>query len=413
MVNRYLWQYPWKYKEGFVIIISLFFIGLLLEYSTNGAGTEAILIFPGNIILAATIIIIITTLSVFRKKLALAQWLESIPAALCSIGFMLLVSLIMGLTLQQSHNSPEIISKLRFNNVTTSWQYLFANMFLLISLGMVIIKNIKSFKLTKIGYMSSHLGLWIVIFASGVGSSDQETYRMQITEGTTQNIAFNEKEGVQLPFAITLNDFILEEYPPKLTVINNITGDVISGSHNIAMIDTSMSTKIGNWNITTSSYEHFSAKAGNHYYFNNEIGAAPSVFVEAINNTDSVSGWVSCGSFSRDYEALKLDQQHSLIMLFPEAKKFTSKIEIITDDNSTPIDLEVNKPYTINSWKIYQTGYDDELGSWSKTSLFEIVKDPWLYVVYTGIGLMFLGAIYYLFAGAGSLKKSKQKKGRI
>lgn len=407
MVNRRLWQHPWKYKEGFVIIITLFVIGLLLEYFTAGAGIEALLIFPGNIILAATIIIIITILSAFRKNLALAQWLESIPAALYSIGFMLLVSLIMGLTLQQSHNSPEIISKLRFNNITTSWQYLLANMFLLISLGMVIIKNIKSFRIAKIGYMLSHVGLWIVIFTSGIGINDQETYRMEITEGTTQNIAFNEKEGIQLPFAITLNDFILDEYPPKLTVVDNITGNVISGSNNIVMIDTSSTIKIGNWNITTTNYEHFSAKAGNKYYFNNEIGAAPSVFVSAVSNSDSVSGWVSCGSFNSNYESLKLDQHHSLIMLFPEPKKFTSKIDIITDDSSIPIDIEVNKPYTLNNWKIYQTGYDDELGSWSRTSIFEIVKDPWLYVVYMGIGMMFLGAVYYLFAGAGSLKKKR------
>ncbi len=37
--------------------------------------------------------------------------------------------------------------------------------------------------------------------------------------------------------------------------------------------------------------------------------------------------------------------------------------------------------------------YDEEKGRWSDVSIFELVRDPWLPVVYVGIVMMMLGAI--------------------
>jgi hypothetical protein len=45
------------------------------------------------------------------------------------------------------------------------------------------------------------------------------------------------------------------------------------------------------------------------------------------------------------------------------------------------------------------------MGKWSRTSTFELVRDPWLPVVYTGITMMLLGAVY-LFAFAKIGKKN-------
>ena len=53
----------------------------------------------------------------------------------------------------------------------------------------------------------------------------------------------------------------------------------------------------------------------------------------------------------------------------------------------------MNKPYSIDGWKIYQLNYDTERGRWSEISILELVSDPWLPFVYTGIYMMQLGAI--------------------
>ena len=88
-------------------------------------------------------------------------------------------------------------------------------------------------------------------------------------------------------------------------------------------------------------------------------------------------------------------------MLFPEPKEYISKIEILTTERPPEsISLEVNKPYYIDGWKLYQMGYDYELGRWSNTSIIEVIRDPWLRIVYAGIFMMLAGAMFMFWVGS-------------
>ena len=75
-------------------------------------------------------------------------------------------------------------------------------------------------------------------------------------------------------------------------------------------------------------------------------------------------------------------------------KRFASDVHIITkagQDIRTTID--VNKPVTVDGWKIYQFGFDTQMGAMSDTSVLELVSDPWLPLVYAGIYMMLGGAV--------------------
>jgi len=61
--------------------------------------------------------------------------------------------------------------------------------------------------------------------------------------------------------------------------------------------------------------------------------------------------------------------------------------------------LQVNKPFKVDDWKIYQLSYDSNLGRWSDVSVIELIRDPWLPVVYTGIFLMLAGSVYMFWMG--------------
>ena len=75
-------------------------------------------------------------------------------------------------------------------------------------------------------------------------------------------------------------------------------------------------------------------------------------------------------------------------------KRFASDISVHTEDGKDIRGtVEVNKPLKVNGWKIYQYGYDSARGSQSPYSVFLLVKDPWLPVVYIGIFLMLAGAL--------------------
>ena len=61
--------------------------------------------------------------------------------------------------------------------------------------------------------------------------------------------------------------------------------------------------------------------------------------------------------------------------------------------------VEVNKPVEVDGWKIYQYGYDTQMGAMSQTSILELVSDPWLPLVYTGIYMMLGGAVCMFLKG--------------
>lgn len=88
-------------------------------------------------------------------------------------------------------------------------------------------------------------------------------------------------------------------------------------------------------------------------------------------------------------------------------KRFASEINIYTKDGqSFASTVDVNKPAEVKGWKIYQFGYDTQMGAMSNTSILELVRDPWLPVVYIGIYMMIAGALTLFFVGAGRRKKS-------
>lgn len=75
-------------------------------------------------------------------------------------------------------------------------------------------------------------------------------------------------------------------------------------------------------------------------------------------------------------------------------RRFASDIQILTKTGKNiQTTVEVNKPVEVDGWKIYQYGYDTKMGAMSQTSILELVSDPWLPLVYTGIYMMLAGAV--------------------
>ena len=82
-------------------------------------------------------------------------------------------------------------------------------------------------------------------------------------------------------------------------------------------------------------------------------------------------------------------------------KRFASEIQILTKTGKNiETTVDVNKPYEVDGWKIYQFGYDTQMGTQSQISILELVSDPWLPFVYAGIYMMLAGAVcMFIFGG--------------
>ena len=81
-------------------------------------------------------------------------------------------------------------------------------------------------------------------------------------------------------------------------------------------------------------------------------------------------------------------------------KRFASEVQILTKTGKNiQATVDVNKPVEVEGWKIYQYGYDTAMGRMSNISILELVSDPWLPAVYTGIYMMLAGALCMFVLG--------------
>ncbi len=400
---RKTWQYPWGYKESFLVVAELMLLGLIIEVLSRGKGFTGIE-WPVNLVIGISIIAIIAFLHFFVRRNPVIKWLSSVPAAVSAIGFFAFLVLLLGFIPQGNPHISPIVQTLGLYHIKNSWLFVISGLYLLTSLGLVTFRRSRSLKKKNIGFILNHAGMWITLAAGSLGSGDLIRVTAELVEsGTPVNTAISRNmERKELPFSMELIDFKIDEYAPKLGIVDVTTGQLIEDKG----IKT-FSSEEGNtylfdqWSVRVDSF-HTDAFLDSTAFVPYEFeGSAPAALatVRNISNNQSVSGWISCGSFMVAQKYLQLDQQHILVMLKPEAEKFNSDIVFSYDQVSDTASVEVNKPFKIKGYNVYQLSYDEDKGKWSRVSVVEVVRDPWLPVVYFGIFLLLGGAAYLFWIG--------------
>jgi len=399
--KKIIWQQPWGYAESFMISFGVLFIGFGLELVS--AGTASALVFPLNLILGASFLTLLVLAHFLFRKHRVYQFLSGVPMTIGLVSALSLLVILMGILPQVDSNQNGVIEQMGLNQMTSSYPFLLINLFLLVVLAFVSLRKTFPFKLKNWGFVCSHWGLWVIIFAAGLGSGDLRRLRMDVYENKTEWRAYDDKEHYfEMPLAVKLNDFLIDEFHPKLAIVENETGVLYEAlKPSMIMIEKGLNCQLQTWNIHVDEFYVSSGRAGERYYQLSDFGAAPAAKVEVTSpQNDTLKGWISCGSFNRPHESLKIDDQFSLVMTVPEPKRFTSEVTFFTPDGKKQeATLEVNKPVTVNGWKIYQLSYDDKMGRYSNKSILEVVRDPWQPYVYLGIFMMMIGAIYMFWKG--------------
>jgi len=113
--------------------------------------------------------------------------------------------------------------------VARSWAFVLVYVFVLLSLGTLLVRRLLQFRLCDWAFYANHVGVWLFLVAAGLGTSDEERYEMLVQEGETVWHAEDEKGYVRrLPLAIRLNDFDMDMYPPEKVIIERQTGEIQS-----------------------------------------------------------------------------------------------------------------------------------------------------------------------------------------
>jgi len=400
--NKNFWSQPWSVKQGFLLAFSFSFLGFLMEITIKGVEV-AFPPFPFNLIFLGFFITIFTIIYfVFRKKTWI-RFFSSISAAIPAIAVFVGIVLIMGLVPQQEQ-APQWIKQLGFNHVLHHLMFYCSFLYLMVVLLFTVCKRVYPFSWNNVSFMFNHLGLLVILLGGVFGAGDM--YRIKMVCGYGQPIWYGTDDKgkmYELPLALELQEFDIEFYEPEIVTLNTTTGkpvdlkpnpDLSLSNHKKIILKNDITL------IVDTLYLH-AMKMNQRYYPIEAVGSSTAAKLKVIQtSTGSVikEGWLSTETFMQPFQVLTIDDETTLYLSSLKPKKYRSELKLFTPDmNPKSITLEVNKPYYCNGWKLYQVSYDQTKGKWSEYSVIEAVRDPWLPVVYTGIGMMILGALMMIF----------------
>ena len=414
-----MWKKPWKLKEGFVIGGGLVVIGLLLQLSV-GPVVWRHFAFPVNIFVLAGFLLLVAIAYALRGKIHVFRFLGTQWAAVPALVYAVVLTIIMGLTKQLTDTTGvmayhSVVDVIGISRMLSFWPFVLVYVWMAFILGLATLHRLLNLRrgwkrLLKrdLPFILNHLGLLIALLTATLGNADMQRLQMTIAADQPEWRAIdNEGRYHELPIAIQLKKFQIDEYMPKLLLVNHQTGKALGGGKpEMAQVEATSEgansfkpISLGGWLIKV---EQFMDKAqpvmtGDSTYYETweQVGATSALLVKADQHVIEHRGWLTCGSYMFPFQMLALNDSISLVMADREPQRFISRVEIFTKSKKhVETDILVNKPYTIEGWKIYQLNYDSHLGRWSDISILELVRDPWLPFVYAGIIMLLIGAVF-------------------
>lgn len=191
--------------------------GFALQFAFGGFEIS-LLASPASLFVGVAIVLLCTSAAIFSQS-RLVTWLTSVPMSVCLISALCVLALVMGLTPQGATpvgGVAEVSARLGFNSMTSAWPFVLVYFVMLLSLGSLTARRLARFRVADWGFYLNHAGLWLVLFAAGLGHADIERYMVRIEEGAVERMGYDAATDhpYPLPFEVRLGDFIMEEYPP-------------------------------------------------------------------------------------------------------------------------------------------------------------------------------------------------------
>ena len=389
----------------FAILFSLtaVVVGLVLQISL-GSISKNWFSFPYNVV-GGAIFVLLTTLSYFLfRKTNFILRCSSAPFAIVTVVTLGVLTIGLGSINVKPHQLSGFLAKMGLDDLTKTWYFGLVFVLALTNLWFSILKRSMVYQRKNIAFLLNHFGLWLVMFAGVLGQGDIVRLTMDLKKDTPQWQAKTaDDKVVSLPIAIELKNFSIDIYPNKLFVIDT-TGTSLPKEKPIGFMLEREGTQatLLNWKVTLHKYLEKAIPDTDSTYINHTMWGATNaalVTVEDLRTHQVKKEWISAGNFQLPPRAIDLDKGHTLVMAPPEARKFESEVLIYQKGSNTILQkkIEVNHPISVGGWRIYQLSYDERMGRWSDLSVVELVSDPWLPVVYTGIFLLIAGGIALLF----------------
>ena len=394
-----------QYRYSVVIALLSLLLGGILQYFL-GSIPKNWFSFPYNIIGGLVFVFFNTAIFFVFKKKNFINLHSSTPFAIVTVIILGVLTIGLGsISIDKGHHSTsQTLLNFGLDDITKTWYFALIFLMALTNLWLAILKRSVVYQRKNITFLLNHFGLWLIMFAGVLGQGDLVRLTMDLHKDKIEWRATDDNGNViELPIAIELKSFEIDIYPNKLFVIDSLGGALPKDKPIGFMLEKDGSEgKILDWKITQHQYfEKAIPDTDSTYVSHGMWGSTNAAFitVENLKTKEKKQGWISAGNFQLPPRTIQLDAEHTLVMAPAEARKFQSDVVIYQKDTEQVRNekIEVNHPIKVDGWKIYQVSYDERMGRWSELSVVELILDPWLPVVYTGIFILMAGGVAFLF----------------
>lgn len=239
--------------EGVLVCCGWVAVGMLLQWLVGPVHWDS-MVWPVNILVLAVLLLCIVVMHLLRDRFRLFRWMSTLQAAVPAIATCALLTILMGVTRQvPSGHVPA--DPFGITDMLSFWPFVLSFSWLTVLLGMVCMTRLSRPTWRSVPFLLNHFGILMALVAGTLGHADMKQLRMIVQEGKTEFRAIDARHSVhELPIAIELHDFSIEEYP-EYSYMSDVTVFTKSG---LAVRDTIRVNKplsVRGWKIYQYSYD--------------------------------------------------------------------------------------------------------------------------------------------------------------
>jgi hypothetical protein len=125
----------------------------------------------------------------------------------------------------------------------------------------------------------------------------------------------------------------------------------------------------------------------------NNDKASPAVLVELSDNVRSESVWITERQEPRLVPVLGGKVRLAVVRKEGMVKRYVSAVRV--DGQSSPTEIEVNRPLKHGGWTFYQASYYQDEHSGRMATVLDARRDPGVLVIFLGFALLMIGMIWF------------------
>ena len=208
-----------RYKQLIGRYALLLIAGMALQFFLGNVDAS-FLSYPWSLVVAVNFLYIL--ILVYAKSDAVKGFrrLYDRPAYLSSLVSMLVLTLLFGLV-RQDGSTEGIWGMLGFTQMATSWIFVLFLVHFTTVIGLKAVEDVHRWRHRKWTAVVMHVSFFIILASAVLGSGDKVRVKVTTALDTPIGMGMTEnREMYELPFVLTLKEFVLEEYPPQVYMID-------------------------------------------------------------------------------------------------------------------------------------------------------------------------------------------------